>query len=230
MADWGVHYVDETGSTNAVLLAMARDGAPERTVLRAGYQTAGRGRLGRTWLAPPGSALLASILLRPEGGPGWRHTAAVALAAADACRDLCGVEPGLKWPNDLVVGERKLAGVLAEADSGSGAVVVGIGLNCRFDGQAPDEIASVAVALDELAGPKAPEPASVLSALLDRLDAWLEAPDLPAAFRRRCVTLGRRVQIEDIDGEAVDVTDEGRLLVETGTCIKEVSAGDVHHR
>ena len=230
MPDWAVRHVAETGSTNADLLAMARDGAPEGTVLRADHQTAGRGRLGRTWTAPPGAALLASILLRPAGGPGWRHTAAVALAAADACADLCAVEPGLKWPNDLVLGDRKLAGVLAEADAQSGAVVVGIGLNCRFGGEPPAEIASVAVALDELAGDLAPAPETVLSSLLGRLNHWLDGPELPAAFRRRCITLGRQVQIDDVEGQAVDVTAEGRLLVQTGTCIKEVSAGDVHHR
>jgi len=145
-----VHRFGEIDSTNRYLLDAARAGAPEGTVAVADYQRAGRGRLGRRWEAPAGSNLLVSVLLRPVLPADELHlcTTAVALAAADACAAAAGLAPGLKWPNDLVVGERKLAGVLAEAapsapttgapgvrPAGGGGpaagqvVVVGLGLN-----------------------------------------------------------------------------------------------------
>jgi BirA family biotin operon repressor/biotin-[acetyl-CoA-carboxylase] ligase len=139
----------EIDSTNRYLLDEARSGAPEGVVVVADHQTAGRGRLGRTWTAPAGSSLLMSVLLRPTLPPARMHlvTAAMALAAGDACEALSGVRPALKWPNDLIIrdliirdliirdlisgdlisGEAKLAGVLAEAELP--AVVVGLGLN-----------------------------------------------------------------------------------------------------
>ncbi len=138
----------EIDSTNRYLLDEARGGAPEGAVAVADYQSAGRGRLGRRWEAPPGSNLLMSVLLRPHLAIDELHlcTVAVALAAATACEEGAGVVPELKWPNDLMVGGRKLGGILAEAlpagtgaadaDGGSGggsakapAVVVGLGLN-----------------------------------------------------------------------------------------------------
>lgn len=142
---WDVRRFESIASTNDWLLAQARRGAPGGLVAVTRHQSAGRGRLGRRWEAPPGSALLASVLLRPLAPPGslYACTAAVALAVADACRAVAGVEPGIKWPNDLVVpvqgGTLKLAGVLAEADpgapggpAGAGAVVTGVGLNVAW--------------------------------------------------------------------------------------------------
>jgi BirA family transcriptional regulator, biotin operon repressor / biotin---[acetyl-CoA-carboxylase] ligase len=119
-------------STNRYLIDEALSGASEGLVAVADYQTAGRGRLGRRWVAPPGSNLLASVLLRPGLNATQLHlvTAVVGLAASDACSGLSRVEPTLKWPNDLLVGDRKLAGILAE--SVRDAVVVGLGLNVRW--------------------------------------------------------------------------------------------------
>ena len=118
-----VRWVAETGSTNADLLALARDGAPEGIVLVADHQTAGRGRLGRTWEAPPGASLLVSVLLRPPAAVADAVTMAAGVAMADAVDEVAGVHARLKWPNDLVVAvdgptadDRKLAGILAEAD------------------------------------------------------------------------------------------------------------------
>lgn len=130
-------------STNRLLLDEARTGAPEGLVATAEFQTEGRGRLGRRWEAPRGSNLLFSVLLRPEAPVEDLHlwTAVVAMAAAEACRKRCDVSPTLKWPNDLVVGDRKLAGILAESDPrGHGptpsstprALVVGVGLNVNW--------------------------------------------------------------------------------------------------
>jgi BirA family biotin operon repressor/biotin-[acetyl-CoA-carboxylase] ligase len=127
--------VERTGSTNADLMAAAMDGAPDRSVLVADYQEAGRGRLTRNWVAPPGSGIAVSVLLRPEGVPpsrfGWLPLLA-GLAVLDTVRACTDAPSGLKWPNDLLLGteRRKVAGILAEvADPVRPAVVVGIGLN-----------------------------------------------------------------------------------------------------
>jgi BirA family biotin operon repressor/biotin-[acetyl-CoA-carboxylase] ligase len=127
-----VRRFEELDSTNRYLLDQARAGAPEGLVAVADHQTAGRGRLGRRWEAPAGAGLLVSVLLRPSLPIEELHlcTVAVALAARSACTEAAGVEPGLKWPNDLIVGERKVAGILAEAREG--AVVVGIGVNVAW--------------------------------------------------------------------------------------------------
>ncbi len=232
---WDVHYVEQTGSTNADLLALARRGAQPGTVVRAGHQTAGRGRLGRRWEAPPGSSLLASILLAAEAVP-FLAVARVALAAADACLHLAGVDAGLKWPNDLVVGDRKLAGLLAEADGGDPTFVVGIGCNVAWPPSAehPPELRDLVTALsDHTAEP--PDPGVLLDALLARLDAWLDfRPDeVLVAYRARCSTLGRTVKVDlagrSLDGLAAGITPSGELSVANATGTEVVRAGDVVH-
>ena len=237
-----VRWFSELDSTNRYLLDEARAGAPEGLVAVADHQTAGRGRLGRTWTAPPGASLLTSILLRPELDALHLVTVAVALAAADACRSLSAVEPGLKWPNDLVVDDRKLAGVLAEADLGPAAgpsVVVGIGINVNWPDGPPPELVGIATALNLCGGRPVERPAllvEMLHGLEDRYSGLdrLEGRQVVASeYRRRCVTIGRRVRVELSDetfvGEAVDVSDEGHLLVSTDACLRRVSAGDVVH-
>src|SRR5215469_2657324 len=139
--DWEIRRFAEIDSTNTYVLDQARQGAAEGLVAVAEHQTAGRGRLDRRWESPPGTNLLASVLLRPgcEADDVHLCTGVVALAAADACAEAAGVEPVLKWPNDLLVGEAKLAGVLAEAEFDGtrlSAVVVGIGLNVAWPGPA----------------------------------------------------------------------------------------------
>ena len=115
---WQVRWFEEIDSTNTYLRGEAADGAPEGLVAVADHQTAGRGRLDRRWESPPGANLLASVLLRPDCNPDDLHlcTGALGLAAVDACAEVAGVEAQLKWPNDLLVGGAKLAGILAEAD------------------------------------------------------------------------------------------------------------------
>jgi len=230
-----VHYVEETGSTNADLLALARGGAPAGTVLRAGYQTAGRGRLGRTWEAPPDSSLLASVLLPTEAVP-FVAVARVALAAVDACQLLAKVGADLKWPNDLVVGERKLAGLLTETDGGSPTLVVGIGCNVAWPplGERPPGLAGRLTALSDLAT-ALPTPGELLDALLDRLSEWVltRPADVLAAYRSGCATLGQRVRVELADrtfeGTATALTSSGELVVATGSMSRTVRAGDVVH-
>lgn len=225
---WDVHYVEQTGSTNADLLELARAGAPAGTVLRAGHQTAGRGRLGRVWVSPPGASLLVSVLLRPPNGPSFWDTAAVAVAAAAACRRLCAVQPLLKWPNDLVIGDRKLAGVLAEADLGTGAVVVGCGLNVAVPADPEPGARAVSLA-DLVAAP--PSPADLQDALLDGLSEVLEAGTerLRDRWIAGSATLGRVVRVTsragDLTGIAETLAADGALVVDG----RPVHAGDVTH-
>src|SRR5580693_5772274 len=147
--EWEIRRFAEIDSTNTYVLDQARLGAAEGLVAVAEHQSAGRGRLDRRWESPPGASLLVSVLFRPDLDPSELHlcTAAMALAAAEACRQVAGVGPVLKWPNDVLVNEEKLAGVLAEAsfdrdpglDAGAGgvvAVVVGLGLNIDWPGPA----------------------------------------------------------------------------------------------
>lgn len=205
-AHWHVRVVDQTGSTNADLVAAAAAGAPDGTVLVARHQTAGRGRLNRTWDAPPGANLLVSLLFRPLPHPPHRVAWLVALAARRAAAHVAGVDARLKWPNDLLVGEAKLAGLLAQV--AGDAVVVGLGLNV---GWAPEGAARLGDGLD---------PLTVLQQLLVELDALRALDDaaLIDACRQASVTLGRRVRAElpdgsELEGWAIDLDGQGRLAV-----------------
>ena len=215
---WTVEYVEVTGSTNTDLLATAAE-RPDRSVRVTGHQTAGKGRLDRRWDAPPGSNLLVSILFHAVPADPGELTRRVGLAAVDACREVADVDVALKWPNDLLVGERKLAGILAERHP-SGSVVVGLGLNV---GWAPEGAARLG---DGIA------PLDVLRALLaayDRLPA-----DVVPRYRAALGTLGRRVRVElpdgVVEGMATDVESDGRLVV-VDTCgmTHRLAAGDVVH-
>jgi BirA family biotin operon repressor/biotin-[acetyl-CoA-carboxylase] ligase len=217
-------------STNRYLLDLARAAAPEGVVVVADHQTAGSGRLGRTWQSRAGQALLVSVLLRPTHLPADRRhllMAALALSAADACRVAAGVEPAIKWPNDLLIDDRKLAGILAVAD-GDG-VVVGLGLNV---GWAPPG----AISLMEAAPMVVVERGAVLAGMLEALEGWYGRWDeVAAAYRGRCQTLGRRIRAE-LPGRVVtgraEVLDEwGRLQVAVDGSAELVvlSAADVVH-
>jgi BirA family biotin operon repressor/biotin-[acetyl-CoA-carboxylase] ligase len=237
--DWDVRWFEEIDSTNSYLRTEARRGAPEGTVAVADHQTAGRGRLDRRWEAPPAASLLASVLFRPELDPAELHlcTVAVALAAAEACREVAGVGPVLKWPNDLLVGEAKLAGVLAEAEFAGAAciVVVGIGVNVAWPG--PDGVGGTC--LNHLAGEQVNRQ-ELLDALLGALSPRRALLDdaggrrrLAAELRERCATLGQRVRVElpaeAVVGTATEIDDHGHLVVQTVAGPRTVAAGDVVH-
>jgi BirA family biotin operon repressor/biotin-[acetyl-CoA-carboxylase] ligase len=260
-----VVWTAETGSTNDDAIAAARAGAGEGLVLVADHQTAGRGRQGRTWTAPPGSSLLVTVLLRPPAAVADLATMAASLALRDAVASATNgvVQPSIKWPNDLVTTgadgrERKLAGILAEADwparspAAAGwsppppgervAVAVGMGLNVAWPKHLPDDLAETAVALNHLVDePPAPDRADVLVALLLALDeryATLLGAGGPqtllAAWRERSATLGRRVRVQlagrEIDGQAVAVDDRGHLVVTDDAGAEHaLAAGDVIH-
>jgi BirA family biotin operon repressor/biotin-[acetyl-CoA-carboxylase] ligase len=215
-----VEVVAETASTNSDLLA-AKDLRPNRSVLMALHQTAGRGRLSRVWQAPAGSNLLFSILFTeiPEFAVELTHR--VGVAAVIASQRLAGVEAQLKWPNDLLVGDAKLAGILAQR-SGP-AVVVGTGINVAW---APKGAARLG---DNL---------NLVELLAEILRVFDELPADPAQmreiYRSYLGTLGRQVRIElpesEIVGTALDVTDEGQLVVlDTCGITHRCDVGDVVH-
>jgi BirA family biotin operon repressor/biotin-[acetyl-CoA-carboxylase] ligase len=238
-----VRRVVETGSTNADVMALARQGEREGIVLVADHQTAGRGRAGRTWTAPPRASLLCTILLRPPAGVAPLVTFALAVAASEAVERVGGFSPGLKWPNDLVVDDgqvvRKLAGILAEAEwppsahhSGGyrepaaherATVAAGIGLNVDWPAVLPPDLADIAVAMNHVAG-RPVDRDGVLEAMLDAFDVQYGllvaggADVVLDEWRSRSATLGREVRVdlgrEDVVGTAVDVTSDGHLVVE----------------
>ena len=234
MLTYRIERLVSTTSTNTVALDAAAAGEPEGYVVVADHQTAGRGRLGRAWVAPPGSALLVSVLLRPPPAGAHLAVSALACAAAAACERVAGVAPALKWPNDLLAGDRKLGGVLAETTGNLTAVVVGLGLNVHPPADRPDDIARLAADLDAVGGRRVAR-ADLLDALLVELARRYE--DLGAVadeYRRRCVTVGQRVQVTLLDGSltgtAVGIADDGSLLVDDGgPSPVVVTAGDVSH-
>jgi BirA family biotin operon repressor/biotin-[acetyl-CoA-carboxylase] ligase len=251
-----VRWFAALDSTNRYLADEAITGAAPGLVAVADEQTAGRGRLGRTWIAPPGASLLVSVLLDGAAPPEERHlvVVAAALAAIEAVDTSCGFRPRLKWPNDLVVGDRKLAGLLAEAVRGSGAdrrrghaegrsridadsIVVGMGLNVDWDAF-PADLEATATACNR-EGRTAPRE-DLLVAWLRELDRRLQAlvhdgrSSLRADNVAASATLGRQVRVEratdTLVGHALALTDLGHLVVRTDDGVEHtVSAGDVIH-
>lgn len=231
-----MEVVASAGSTNALVADRARDGAAEWLVVVTEHQTAGRGRLDRTWETPDRAALTFSTLLRPRRpGVEWPWLPLVAgVAVVGALREH-GVPAGLKWPNDVMVGDSKVAGILAErVESPHGnAAVVGIGLNVS---QTAEELPVDTATSIALATGAPTDRTALLLSLLTRLrqeyDAWSAGGGarVRGDYIEACVTLGREVRVSlpgggELTGEATDVDDAGRLVV-AGT---PVAAGDVLH-
>jgi len=227
-------------STQSEVQRRAAAGAPEGTVVTALHQRAGRGRRGHEWWDAPGESLLFSVLLRPDRGPAQTPQLSLVggLAVAEALAASTGVGARIRWPNDLVVGERKLGGILCEAAAGPPGepvrVLVGCGINV---GQAalPPELAAIATSLRIETG-RAAAVADVLGALLAALDrryrAFREAglADALPEWRRRSATLGRRVRTPDGEALAADVDADGALLVtDDAGRTRRLSAGEIAH-
>ncbi len=243
---WRPEVLAASPSTNAVVAARLRSGEREGLVVVADHQTAGRGRLDRTWETPAGAALTFSVLLVPDRAPVARWPwlpLLTGVAVAEAVRRTAGVDAVLKWPNDVLAGERKLAGILVErveSPHGAGAVV-GVGLNVS---QTPQELPVPTATSLERAGDGTPVDrvallAAVLEALGGAYDAWRAADGdatggLHSAYTRMCSTVGRAVRVrlptgEDLEGEAVAVDADGRLLVRGAHGTTALGAGDVVH-
>jgi BirA family biotin operon repressor/biotin-[acetyl-CoA-carboxylase] ligase len=235
-------------TTMAWAAELAAAGAPEGATVVAEEQTEGRGRLGRAWVAPPGSSLLLSVVLRPplHREAVWLSVAAAGVALAGAVDAVApGAAPaGLKWPNDLELHGRKAAGLLAEAQLDGdrlAAVLLGMGVNVgQGAADFPSEVAQRATSVSLAAGAPV-DRAELLAAWAERflegyrsLVAGRPGP-LLAAYRERLVTVGRRVRAERLGadpvvGTAVDLTPAGGLIVQTASGARvEVLAGDVHH-
>ena len=232
-----------TSSTNTRARELAAAGAPHGTVVTAAEQTAGRGRQGRSWTAPPGKALLYSALVRPLEERHLMLPLSVPLAVAETAEELApGVECGVKWPNDVLVDRRKLAGVLIEARPRDGWAVIGVGLNLaiapeEFPPELRDTATSLATERDRhLSGPTrqmaiTPSAGEAAAVLNRHLEAWLEADQASvlAAWRERDALLGREIAWEGGSGVADGIDDRGYLLVVTaGGNRVAVGAGEVH--
>jgi BirA family biotin operon repressor/biotin-[acetyl-CoA-carboxylase] ligase len=214
-------HLRETTSTNDRARALALAGAPHGTLVTAGAQTAGRGRQGRTWVGPPGRALLLSLLLRT-------YDPLLPLRAGLAVADLAGGVARVKWPNDVLLDGRKLAGVLVEARPEAGWAVLGIGVNVALDpAELPPEVRAIAATLGRPA--TALEP--TLAELLEHLEKRLGEPaaDSLAALRERDALRDRDVRWSGGAGVGAGIDDDGSLLVRLpGGELRTLDSGEVH--
>ena len=230
-------HLDVVGSTNDRARELAIGGAPHGTVVIAERQTAGRGRQGRTWSAPPGRALTLSAVVRIDAGGFDLLPLAVALAVCEACERAADVRCEIKWPNDVWIGGRKAAGILIEGRLQEGWAILGIGINVNT---APEELENElresATSLRIASGGGVSREV-VLDALFDRLAAWLEQLDraerVISAYRERDALYGQRIAWTQgerrMTGEARGVDDDGTLVVFTGeTEPVRLDAGEVH--
>jgi BirA family biotin operon repressor/biotin-[acetyl-CoA-carboxylase] ligase len=226
--------LDETRSTHDDARALARAGAPHMTVVVADTQSAARGRLGRRWVSDPKQALNASWIVRPElSVDGWTVIPLLAgVAASDAVQRRTNVEARLKWPNDVLVGARKLAGILTEAEVPD-FIIVGLGLNVMqpaFDEDRAETATSIAIE----GGMRLDRP----DLLAETLQLFREALGDPAKalnrYRELCVTLGQSVRVERATGDQVSgyaraIDDTGALVIETSAGDVRIASGDVVH-
>ncbi len=239
---WQVQVFEEVASTNTLLKELGRQGAPHGTVVIADRQTGGRGRLGRSFLSPGGVGMYFSALIRPDCAPGeiMHLTCAVAVAMCDAVEAAYGFRPKIKWTNDLVVGQRKLGGILTELAFVGPKVafaVIGVGINCGqleadFDPSIQDMACSVRMILGR--EPDRSRLAAEMVRALEHMDFRAKGPMLEQ-YRRDCMTLGQRVCVhrgEEIRrATALDIDSEGGLVVryDSGE-IATVTSGEVSVR
>ena len=241
--DLEIDLLDTVGSTNAAAADRARAGAPEGLVVVAEHQTAGRGRLDRAWETPPRSALTFSLLLRPQAAPAewpWLplltgHTLAKVLRAE-------GYDAGVKWPNDLLIDDRKVAGILVErVETPSGpAAVVGVGLNVTMTAEELPVPTATSLALESASAPDRTHLlVTALQTLREAYDTWqagghAATARLRASYSSSCVTVGRDVRVqlpsgETLTGRATGIDPDGRLVVAGPDGETAVGAGDVVH-
>jgi BirA family biotin operon repressor/biotin-[acetyl-CoA-carboxylase] ligase len=232
-------FEPSVGSTMDLARDAAAHGAAEGTVALTDEQTAGRGRLGRSWVAPPASNLLLTLILRPPTTALLRQLAMITpLAVVDAVGDVTGLRAEIKWPNDVQVSGKKLAGILIEShtgDDGAITALVGPGINVNFDPRDVDEIRDIATSLRVELGHEV-EREALLASLLLHIELLYDAASAGQSprdrWRERLVTLGQRVVVTEAarttEGIAEDVDSEGALLVRRGDgVLVTIEAGDV---
>jgi BirA family biotin operon repressor/biotin-[acetyl-CoA-carboxylase] ligase len=221
-----VHY-RVTDSTNERARELADQGALHGTLVTADEQESGRGRQGRVWSVPPGTAVLMSLILRDLDERHALLPLVAAVAVCGACEGAGPVTPAVKWPNDVWIDGKKVSGILIEGRPQAGWAVLGVGVNVTTDAF-PDDLAEIATSL-RLAGVET-TPAQVLDALLASLNEWLDAPHdaVLAAWRERDALKGERVRWSGGEGVAAGIDDSGALLVETDDGRVTLDAGEVH--
>ena len=240
-----LYWFDTIDSTNSQAKRLAKQGAPQGTVLIAGTQTAGRGRMGRTFQSPDGQGVYLSVILRPNCAPTelMHLTCAVGAAMVNAVESVCNLQPQLKWINDLVFEGKKLGGILTEMSLADGIVeyaVVGVGINClQTEADFPAGITDMATSLSILCK-KAIAPEQLAAAMIIHLwqmektlltekHRWL------AEYKANCITLGKEIQVIRGDsvapGKALDVDADGGLVVQYADGrIETVASGEVSVR
>ncbi len=243
LPDLTIEVVDELPSTNAAAAQRALEGGPDGLVVVAEHQSAGRGRLDRTWETPPGTAVTFSLLLRPTTPTrAWPWLPLLTGYAVDKALTSVGLEAGVKWPNDVLIGEKKVAGILVErieTPDGPAAVVgVGINVGLRSDELPVPHATSLEI---ELGRPvdRTDVLVAALNAIREAFDAWEAGGDLNGmrladSYAAACVTVGRDVQVDLPDGSvlagtATGIDPAGQLIVESDGVRRAVSAGDVVH-
>lgn len=234
LSDRAIRFHEQLSSTNEQALEWLAQGAAPGSLVVADCQTEGRGRLGRTWYAPPGSSILMTYILHSSKALAVRATMIGALAVAETLRDLGGRGVGLKYPNDVQIARRKVAGVLAEAVWGDEvAIALGIGLNVRMDFAGTPYVETATSVETALQRPV--DRAELLAGIVGRLDFWrarLSTTALPMAWRSYLNMLGEWVEVhtgsERLRGIAADVSPEGALVLrDRHGRLREVWAGDL---
>lgn len=240
------HYFPSIDSTNDRLKIMARQGAPHGTVLLAGHQTGGHGRLGRSFHSPENAGIYMSILLRPDcAATELMHlTCAAANAMCDAVEQAAGFRPGIKWTNDLVFGKQKLGGILTElglnTHAGVDYAIIGIGINCSQQAEAfPPDIREIATSISMVTG-KETDRCRVAAAMMEALwqmDKRLLScrNEILRQYRRDCITIGQDICLVRGDeirhGKALDVDENGALVTAFADGhVEAVNSGEVSVR
>ena len=233
-------YFEETDSTNRQARLLAAEGAAHGTLVIADRQSAGRGRRGRSWISPAGEGVFMSLIVRPDVPPSGvaKLSLTLALAVSRAIERETGLDARIKWPNDIVIGGRKICGMLLEMDATAEkvrSIVAGVGINVHqreFD----EEIAHTASSLDLMAGRRVSRSA-VVRAFLEEFERAMALSDeaMMDAYRARSATIGQRVQVIGLSGTytgmAQGITESGSLLVESDAGdVREVLAADVSVR
>lgn len=241
ISSWRIDALESIDSTNLEARRRARGGERRKTLILAGEQTAGRGRMDRKWASPAGAGLWMTQLFFPEGVPARAAGGAVFLSAVALCRalrEITGAPVGIKWPNDLVLSGKKICGMLAEcgfAGEQCDWIALGTGLNLRRDALPPELI--YAASLEEMTG-RAPQPAEILEKYLpefDRLEKTWEnsgLEDILEEYRPLCVSLGKDVRVNGVPARALEVEPTGALRVQYAGSgeVCTVLAGDVSVR
>ena len=238
-----LHCCESIDSTNRMAKQLAEQGAPDGTVVVAEHQTGGRGRLSRSWEAPPDSCILCSVIFYPDIKPEFlfRLTMMASVAIVDALQATAGIRAGIKWPNDVYVGDKKICGILSEVDCSPQYVryaVVGIGINVNWSLINDEQLGDSATSLRDLCGCDISR-VQLLRELLTQLDSGYgsihDTANLHSLWSQRCMHLGKTVRIisenDTLEGTALGITEQGHLMLQSeGGSMHEIIYGDVSLR